>query len=179
MTLGLATPKAPHYGQRPCRLQNPLLEMAGEGLLDRGMFRLTRLSEVEDLREIKVGVINHDLYDGELRSNPPLTNTKDLLRIHTRWKVPATSISIGEGSAPLEGFGATLKSDCPCIALPDDFVTPLEHRLAMEEKGEHMHRNPLIVRSEISWRISLLRFMIPPIEYTIKFRTRGWADICV
>ena len=178
--LGLAPAK--HSNNRPYsgELDNPFLSIASRGLLDRNVFGLKLSRGLGHPGEIMFGEINHDLYQGELKTLPLLNDTKDLQVIQGRWIVPATSISIGDGSASLEGYAATLESDFPLIALPWDFVTLLEKYLGMERKGDRYAPKSIDCskREELEdFTITLggHDFVITPFDYTIEINKKEWG----
>ena len=161
-------------------LQNPFHSMVSQGLLDRNVFGLKLSRGVDDPGEIMFGGINEDLYEGELKTLPLLNDTDELQRIEARWKVPATSISIGEGEASLEGYAATLESDFPLIALPGNFVMLLEKYLGMENKGDQYAPKSIDCskRDELEdFTVTLAGhdFVLSAYEYTIEMDKKEWG----
>lgn len=178
--LGLGPSKHDRNGPYADRLDYPFLKMISNGLLDKNVFGLKLSRGLDDPGEITFGGINHDLYEGELKTLPLLNDSIELQRIQGRWKVPATSISIGDGSASLEGYAATLESDFPFIALPEDLVTLLENDLGMERKGgpytpksiDCSKRDEL---EEFTITLGEHDFVITPYEYTIELTMEDWG----
>jgi saccharopepsin len=160
-------------------LVNPFLAMAKKGLLDRNVFGL-KLSRGEgDPGEIVFGDINHDMFDGELKTLPLLNNTKDLERIQGRWKVSASSISIGGGTASLEGYAALLESDFPLIALPGDLVMLLETHLGMEQIAPYAPKSIDCSKrdglEDLTLTLGGHDFVISAYEYTIEMEKESWG----
>ena len=178
--LGLAPSKRENNEPFANVLQNPFLGMVSRGLLDRNLFGLKLSRGKDDRGEITFGGANKDLYEEELKTLPLLNDTEDHPRIQGRWKVGATSISIGEGEASLEGYIATLESDFPLIALPGNFVILLEKYLGMESKGGPYAPKSIDCskRDELEdFTLSLGNhdFMLTAHEYTVEIDKEAWG----
>jgi hypothetical protein len=76
--LGLSSSKTAHPGPYPGRLESPFLEMVSMGLLDNNLFGLKLSRGLDDPGEIMFGSINHDLYEGELKTLPFVNDSIEL-----------------------------------------------------------------------------------------------------
>lgn len=184
--LGLApyannVPRDPYF---PADLDAPFLSLVSQGLLDKNVLGLKLSQGMDDPGEIMFGGINTDLVEGGLRTMPLLNNTNDRRQTRGRWNVPATSMSLGPGSASLEGYVATLDSDNPFISLPFDFVYFLYEYLGMEQKGDTMGPYPIPFSIDCAKRAELEDFtltlgghdfVITPYEYTIEMDVEEWG----
>ena len=154
--------------------------MKKQKLLDRNVFGLKLPRGEDDPGEIMFGGSNEALYEGELIHISLVNDTDDSMRIQGRWKVPATSISIGDGFASLDGYVAILETDFPGIGLPEDFVMLLENYLGMERKGERdqfpsidcAKRDKL---EDFTITLGGHDFVVSPYEYTLEVELDNWG----
>lgn len=171
---------APTNDRSPLGLLNPLQNMKEQELLDRSMFSL-KLPRGDEPGELLFGDVNEELYVGKLKSLPVVSDPILLPRLKGSWAVPATSLSIGNGTASLKGYVATLESDFPLIGLPDSIVMLLLKYLGMERKTNHDMEPPSIDcarREELeNLTISLGKhdFVITPWEYTMEMKSEVWG----
>jgi Eukaryotic aspartyl protease len=99
-------------------------------------------------------------------------DSSDCSSAYGRWNVPATSISVGNGSASLEGYTASLDSDFPLITLPEDIVMLLENELGLKRPNRWMPSSMDCLKRDESEdliiRLGGYDFMISAYEYTIE-----------
>jgi saccharopepsin len=173
--LGLA-----HSNQRSqLGLLNPLQNMKEQNLLDKNIFSLKLPRGEKEPGEILFGDVDKDLFVGKLKSLSVVNDPILYPRLKGSWAVPATSISIGNGTASLEGYVATLESDFPVIGLPGEYVMLLFKYLGMEQKA---HQEPpsidCVRRAELEDLTVTLgkhQFNITPWEYTMEIEFEAWG----
>jgi saccharopepsin len=168
----------------PADLDDPFLSMVSKELLDKNVFGLKLSRGMDDPGEIMFGGVNTELFEGELRTMPLLNNSGDRRLMRGRWNIPAISMSLGPGSASLEGYAASLESDFPFIGLPLDFRFFLYEYLGMEQKGDTVGPYPVPFSIDSSKRVELEDFtltlgghdfVITPYEYTIEMDAEEWS----
>jgi saccharopepsin len=180
---------APHGGNADAMpnfdapLDDPFLSVISQGLLDRNIFGLKFSNGTDHPGEIMFGGVNHDLYEGELKTLPLLNDTDDFRQIPGRWNVAATKITIGPGWVSLKDYVASLDSDTPFIGLPGLFVALLCNYLGMEQKGKQ-GPYPIPYSIDCSRRDELDNFtltlgdhdfVITPYQYTIEMDVEEWG----
>ncbi|KIN00716.1 hypothetical protein OIDMADRAFT_165367, partial [Oidiodendron maius Zn] len=154
-------------------MENPFLSMASRGLLDRNVFGLKLSRGEDDPGEIMFGDANHDLYEGELKVLHLLYDSSDWSSAYGRWNVPATSIGVGNNSASLEGYAASLDSNFPLISLPEDIVMLLENHFGLKRPNQwlppSMDCSKRDESEDLIIRLGGYDFVISAYEYTIEF----------
>lgn len=163
----------PYIGPRfSTAMENPFLSMASRGLLDRNVFGLKLSRGEDDPGEIMFGDANHDLYEGELKVLHLLYDSSDWSSAYGRWNVPATSISVGDGTASLEGYAATLDSDFPLITLPENIVMLLENHFGLKRPNRWLPSSMDCSKRDESEDLIITLggydFVISAYEYTIE-----------
>jgi hypothetical protein len=161
-------------------LLNPLQNMKEQKLLDRNVFSLKLPRGEKDPGEILFGGMNEDLFVGKLKSLPVVNDPEIYPPLRGSWAVPATSVSIGNGTAYFEkDCVASIESELPVIGLPEDHVLMLLKYLGMERKGD---REPPSIdcskRAELenlSIKLEKHNFVITPWEYTIEMQSEAFG----
>lgn len=150
-------------------VQNPFLNIVSQKLLDQNIFSLKLSHGEHDAGEIMFGAINHSLYTGNLKTLPLQDKTKF---VAGRWQVKTNAVSAGDFFVSLNGRIASLVTDFPLIALPDEIDSSLSKYLGMEQiDGYLVYRIGREKRTDLrDVTISLggHDFVLTPYQYTLE-----------
>jgi hypothetical protein len=117
-------------------LLNPFQNMIKQKLLNENVFSLKLPRGVDDWGEILFGGVDQDLYVGELTSLQLLPyNQHYLKQDEGRWSVPATKLSIDNGTVEFDRV-AVFETDFPFISLPENHVMLFDQYLDMDNAGK-------------------------------------------
>jgi len=171
---------APSSHSSQLRLLNPLQNMKEQKLLDKNIFSLKLPRGQKDPGEVLFGDVNKKLFAGKLKSLPVINDPKIYPQLRGSWAVPATPVCIGNGTAYYEkGCVASIESEFPVIALPEDHVLLLLKYLGMEHKGGReppsINCSRRAVLENLTFKLGEHDFVITPWEYTIEMQSTDFG----